>query len=85
MKVTGLPARVPEVAISVFVPAVPPRIQLPIAAMPVPDVRTGSGPVVLPPPPVTANVTLVLATGLPYWSVTRTAGAVVTAVPTVAL
>src|SRR5581483_11991471 len=83
-KVTGLPARLPEVACSVFEPAVEPSVHEPTVATP-------SAPVVVlppvsePPPELTAKVTETPATGLPYWSVTIADGAVGTSVATVAV
>src|SRR2546428_833098 len=65
VKVTGLPASPGAVAVSVFGPATVPSIQLPGPASPLPVVVTGLGPVRLPPPEATANVTLTPATGLP--------------------
>ncbi len=83
VKVTGLPARPVEVAVSVLAPAVWPSVQLPAVAMPLLPV-VAAPPVTLPPPLATAKVTLTLWTGLLNWSRTITDGAVVTAVFTVA-
>src|SRR5574341_323176 len=71
------------VAVSVFVPATVPSVQLPTVAIPAASVVCVA-PVTLPPPEAAANVTDTPATGLLYWSWTRTAGATVTALPTVA-
>ena len=81
----GLPVSVPEVAVSVFVPAVVPRVQLVAAAIPLLPVVTAVVGATVPPPEATAKVTLALATGLLNGSVTKTAGGVVTMVPTGAL
>ncbi len=62
VKVTGLPASVPEVAVNVLVPAVGPRVQVPTVAMPLPLV-IGVAPVMLPPE-ATVKVTPTPATGL---------------------
>jgi hypothetical protein len=85
VKVTGLPVRPVAVAVSVLLPAPVPRVQLPIAAMPLALVVAGFVPPRLPPPEATANVTLVPDTGLLNASRTMTDGGVATAVPTVAL
>src|ERR1700739_5024574 len=85
VNVTGLPVRVPEVAVRVLVPAVVPRVQLVTAAIPLAFVVTAVVGFTVPPPDATANVTLTPATGLLDASRTITAGGVVTAVPTVAL
>src|SRR5437667_3277417 len=66
VKVTGLPVT-PDpaaVAVSVFVPAVVLRVQLPTVAIPLPFV-VWVPPVTLPLPGAGANVTVTLATGLP--------------------
>ena len=83
LKVSGEPVRPALVAVSVFAPAVVPRVQLPTVAMPEAFV-VAEPPVSDPPPAATAKVTLTPATGLPCASVTRTLGAVATAVLTVA-
>jgi hypothetical protein len=85
VNVTGLPVSPADVAVRVLVPAVVPRVQFVTAATPLLPVRTAVVGATVPPPDATANVTLVLATGLLNWSVTKTAGGVVTAVPTMAL
>src|SRR5262245_66494015 len=53
--------------------------------MPLAPVVTGVVGLTVPAPDVTANVTATPATGLLNWSRTSTAGAVATAVPTVAV
>src|SRR5438309_188823 len=83
-KVTGLPVRPADVAVSVFAPAVVPSVQLPTAAMPL-AFELAFAPVTAPPPDAGAKVTEIPATGLPYWSAIRTAGAPETALPTVAV
>src|SRR5438876_1076563 len=83
----GLPARLPDVAVSVFVPADVPSVHERSVAMPAPSVGTVV-PVagfVEPPPPVTSNFTPTPATGFPLASRTITDGAVATALPAVAL
>src|SRR5262245_2846809 len=69
------------VAVSVFAPAVAPRVQPPTVAVPV-ALDVWEPPVTVPPPLATANVTATPDTTLPYVSATRTLGAVVTAVDT---
>src|SRR5213595_2381992 len=81
--VTGLPCRAPDVAVSVFGPAVVPRVQLVTAATPLALV-VWAAPVMPPPPVPGAKVTATPATGLPNASCTITAGGTATAVPTVA-
>src|SRR3954452_6087574 len=83
VKVTGLPARLPEVAVNVLAPAVVPSFHDPAVATPSLPV-TRARPVPVPPPEATAKVTATPETGLPYASVARTAGAVATGVSTVA-
>ncbi len=83
VKVTGEPERPLLVAVSVFVPAVVPRVQLPTVAMPEESV-VAELPVIEPPPEATAKVTTTPDTGLLFASVTSTLGLVATAVPTVA-
>src|SRR2546422_1653515 len=63
LNVTGLPWSVPDVAVSVFGPAVLPRVQLVTAAMPLALVVC-EAPVTLPPPVPAAKVTATPATGL---------------------
>jgi len=82
VKVSGEPVRDPLVAVSVFVPAVVPRIQLPTVATPLESV-VAVAPVIVPPPDATANVTLTPLTGASVESVTITLGSMVTAVPAV--
>src|SRR5256885_2966214 len=83
VKVTGLPERPAAAAVSVLVPAVVPRVQLPTVAMPLAFVVC-SAPVMLPPPDAGANVTPTPCTGLLLASRTITDGGVRTAVPVVA-
>jgi hypothetical protein len=64
---------------------VAPSVQLVTAAIPLPFVVTAVVGTTVPPPEATANVTLVPDTGLLKASRTSTAGAVATAVFTVAL
>jgi hypothetical protein len=84
-KVTGEPVSPDTVAVSVFDPAVVPRVHEVTAAMPEEFVDT----VVVgrrdPPPDATAKVTAVPDTRLPPESVTMTDGAVETADPAVAV
>jgi len=84
VKVTGLPVSPVAVAVRVFVPAVIPSVQLPSVAIPL-AVVVWFGPVTLPPPDASANVTATPATGLPLASRTITAGGTATAVPVVAV
>lgn len=84
VKVIGLPVRPVDVAVSVFAPAVAPRVQLPTVATPLAFVVCVP-PVTLPPPVAAANVTLTPATALLFTSLTITDGAVATAVPAVAV
>jgi hypothetical protein len=80
--VTGEPVSPVAVAVSVFVPAVVPRVQEVRAAMPEAFVATLDVGLRMPSP---LNVTDLPATGLPTESVTMTDGAVATAVSTVAV
>src|SRR5437016_438659 len=80
VKVTGLPVRPADVAVSVLAPAVVASVQLPTAAIPVASV-VWLGPVMVPFPGATANVTATPATGLPLASLTMTAGGIGTALP----
>ena len=82
VKTIGEPVRPPLVAVSVLAPAVVSRVQLPTAAMPEALV-VAEAPVTEPPPAAGAKVTATPATGAPSASVTRTLGALVTAVPAV--
>src|SRR5207253_1483085 len=84
VNVTGLPFTPGAVAVNVFAPAVVPSVQLPTAAMPLALV-VWLAPVMLPLPGPTANVTETPCTGLPFASFTITAGAVATALFTVAV
>src|SRR5260370_22535400 len=74
VNVTGLPVRVPEVAVRVFVPAAGPRVQETAVAMPLALVDTGVVGFTVPPPAVTAKVTATFATGLLFASRTITDG-----------
>jgi hypothetical protein len=84
VNVTGLPVKVPLVAVSEFGPGVLPSVQLPTVAIPLPFV-VALAPVTLPPPDATANVTLTPLTGLPPASFTITLGGVATAEPAFAV
>ena len=86
VNVSGLPAiPVPDaLALSVLVPAVGPRVQLPTVAMPLALVAVVL-PVTDPLSDAAVKATAMFGTGLPYWSVTRTAGEMGTGVPTVAV
>jgi hypothetical protein len=84
VKVSGDPVSPLLVAVSVLPPTIDPSVQLPTVAMPLALV-VALPPVMLPPPVATANVTVTPETGLSNASRTRTLGAVVTAVPTVAV
>src|SRR5207302_1277512 len=83
LKVTGLPLKPVEVAVSVFGPAVALSVQLPTVATPLALV-VWLAPVIVPFPGATANVTATCATGFPFPSFTITDGGDVTAVPAVA-
>jgi hypothetical protein len=85
VKVTGEPLRPPLVAVSVFAPAVVPRVQAGLVATPALSVVTALLEAIEPPPVATAKVTDTPLTALPCASVTFTDGAVATAVLTVAL
>jgi len=87
LKVTGLPVETDADAVTVFAPAVVPRVQLLRLATPLTSVLTAAGVagLELPPPEVTAKATVMPATGFPLMSVTFTDGGAATAVPTVAL
>src|SRR5205807_1743837 len=84
LKVTGLPLKPVEVAVSVFGPAVALSVQLPTVATPLALV-VWLAPVIVPFPGATANVTATCATGFPFASFTITDGGEPTAVPTVAV
>src|SRR5437773_4102005 len=82
VKVTGLPVT-PDpaaVAVSVFVPTVVLRVQLPTVAIPLPFV-VWVPPVTLPLPAAGAKVTVTPCTGLPLPSCTITDGGEPTALP----
>src|SRR5207302_10218458 len=83
LKVTGLPLKPVEVAVSVFGPAVALNVQLPTVATPLPFV-VWLPPVIVPFPGATANVTATPVTGFPLASFTITEGGELTAVPAVA-
>ena len=83
VKVTGV--RAPEDAVSVFTPAVFPRVHEVRVAMPEEFVVLADAGSREPPPEATANVTDTLGTTLPPESVTSTEGAVATALPAVAV
>jgi len=80
VNVTGLPASPLDVAVSVLVPAVVLRVQLPTVAIPLPFV-VWVPPVTLPLPAAGANVTVTLATGLAAPSRTITDGGEATPLP----
>src|SRR6266704_5372943 len=82
VNVTGLPDKVPELAVNVFAPAVALSVQLPTVATPLALV-VWLAPVIVPFPGATANVTATCATGFPFASFTITDGGVLTAVPAV--
>jgi hypothetical protein len=81
VKVTGLPLRLPDVAVRVFAPAAVASFHEPTLAMPLASVLAV---VAVALPVRAANVTVTPATGLPNVSATRTDGAVATFVFTVA-
>lgn len=85
VNVIGDPVKPDEVAVSVFAPAVVPKVHAGDVAMPEALVVTVPEEASEPPPDATANVTDVPWTALPCASVTSTEGAVVTADPTVAV
>src|SRR5439155_17726403 len=84
VNVTGLPVSVPEVAVSVFGPAVVPSVHEVTAAIPFAPVVTGVVGVTVPPPDATAKVTATPSTGFPFASCTITDGPTATALPAVA-
>ena len=84
VKVTGLPDSDPELAVSVFAPAVALSVHEVNAAIPSPPVLTGVVGVTVPLPAAGVNVTATLATGFPLASFTITDGGEPTAVPAVA-
>src|SRR5205807_2060134 len=84
VKVTGLPDNVPDVAVSVFVPAVGLSVHEVRAAIPSDPVLTGVVGVTVPLPAAGLNVTATPVTGFPFASFTITDGGVLTAVPAVA-
>src|SRR2546426_7937057 len=80
VNVTGLPVSPLDVAVSVLVPAVALRVQLPTVAIPL-AVVVWVPPVTLPLPAAGAKVTVTPETGLPLPSCTITAGGEPTALP----
>ena len=85
VKVMGEPLNDPLVAVSVLAPAVVPKVQAGLVAIPTLSVVTALLEAIEPPPVATAKVTDTPLTALPCASVTLTDGAVATAVLTVAL
>jgi hypothetical protein len=85
VKVMGEPLRLPLAAVSVFAPAVVPKVQAGLMAIPALSVVTALLEAIEPPPVATAKVTDTPLTALPCASVTFTDGAAATAVFTVAL
>src|SRR5439155_6001226 len=85
VNVTGLPVSPLDVAVSVFGPAVGPRVHEVMAAIPLAFVLTGAVGLTVPPPEATANVTRTPATEFPFASRTITDGSTATAVPAVAV
>jgi hypothetical protein len=85
VKVTGEPVSPATVAVSVFAPAVVPKVQSGLVAIPALSVLTAFEDAIDPAPPLTLKVTPTPLTALPCASVTTTEGAVATAVPTVPL
>jgi hypothetical protein len=84
VKVTGEPANPAAVAVSVFPPAVVPKVQAGLVTIPALSVIIALEEATEPPPSPTAKVTATPLTALPCASVTLTEGTVATAVPTVA-
>jgi len=84
VNVTGLPVSPATVAVTVFAPAFVPSVQLVSVATPLAFVSTVVGGAMVPPPAVTANVTLTADTGTAPAPVTNTLGGAATAEPTVA-
>ena len=84
MNVTGLPVSDPDVAVSVFDPAVGLRVHEARVAIPSDPVLTGVVGVTVPLPAAGVNVTATPATGFPFASFTITDGGDVTALPAVA-
>jgi hypothetical protein len=85
VNITGEPVNPATAAVSVFAPAVMPKVQAGLVAMPALSVITAPEDANEPPPLLTAKVTGTPLTALPCASVTATEGAVATAVLTVAL
>src|SRR3989442_6389202 len=84
LNVTGLLVIPPPatVAVRVFDPGLAPAVQPPTVATPSLPVVMVAGPFTLPPPVATVKVTCTPGTGMPLPSVTRTAGAKLSAYPT---
>src|SRR5205807_1444054 len=80
VKVTGLPDKVPELAVNVFEPAVALRVQLPTVAMPLP-LEIGRASCRERVPAAGVDVTVTSATGFPFASFTITDGGDVISVP----
>jgi hypothetical protein len=85
VKVMGEPLRLPLVTVIVLAPAVAPKVQAGLIAIPALSLVTALLEAIEPPPVATAKVTDTPLTALPCASVTWTDGAVATAVFTVAL
>jgi len=85
VNVTGEPDSDPEVAETVFAPAVVPTVHAGAIATPEESDVTADKVASDPPPVATANVTDVPATGLPPVSFTNTESAVNTVLPAVAV
>jgi hypothetical protein len=85
VKVSGLPLRPVAVAVRLLIPTPEPRVQLFTVATPFEPVEMGVVGSTLPPPELTANVTLTPDTGFPLASETITAGSIGTAVPAAAV
>ena len=81
VKVTGLPESDPDVAVTVFVPAVGLRVHDVSAAIPSLPVLTGVVGVTVPLPAARVNVTATPATGFPLASLMITDGGEPTTVP----
>ena len=83
VNVTGLPDNPATAAVTVFVPAVVPSVQLVNVATPLPLVTTDAGlaGAIAPPPFVSVNVTVAPLTPLPCASVTFALGGALTDAP----
>ena len=84
VKVTVAPVTPFSDAVSVFVPALEPSVQLPTVAIPLTS-DVVAAPVMLPPPLATTNVTPAPDTAFPFASVTFTEGTTATPKPIVAV